>query len=271
VRAGRLVAALLLAPLAAAPRPAVGADLAPARFAPDSARLVPAGRVELGVFAPLRWGVADRLELRVYPLWTFGYPDFAVRVGWGRACGLEWASDHALGYPTPLMRLLSREGTGGVVPSDVTYPHIVAFANHLWATRELPAGHLVSARAGGQLARNLTAFDGPEFWSQVEWHYAWPRMAAWFSGWSVDAGLAAQGPVAGPFGYRVTLDGFYLPGMKGDRAVEWSAVATWRPRPGFELHAGATWSWARFPYGARTSVPLPLIDAVWAFDSPFGR
>jgi hypothetical protein len=271
VRGARLAAALLLALLPAAPRRAQAADLTPALFAPDSARLVPPGGVELGVFAPLRWGVAERLEVSCYPLWMFVAPNVALRVGWGRAAGLEWASDHSLGYPTPLMRLLAREGTGGIVPSDVLYPHIVSFANHLLATRELPGGHLLSARVGGQLAKNLTAFDGPEFWSQVEWHYAWPRMAAWFTGWSVDGGLAAQGPVAGPFGYRVTLDGFYFTGLKGDRAVEWSVVAAWRPRPGLELHAGATWSWARFPYGTRLSVPLPLVDAVWAFDQPFGR
>ncbi len=284
MRAGRLAAALLLAVLATAPRGAVAADLAstpsgqprptpsfdlsPARFAPDSARLVPAGRMELGVFAPLRWGVAERLELSFYPLWMLVAPNLALRVGWGRAGGLEWASDHSLGYPTPLMRLLAREGTGGIVPSDVLYPHLISLANHLLATRELPGGHLLSARLGGQVAKNLTAFDGPEFWSQVEWHYAWPRTAAWFTGWSLDGGLAAQGPLTGPFGYRITLDGFHFPGLKGDRAVEWSVVATWRPRPGLELHAGATWSWARFPYGTRTSVALPLVDLVWAFDSP---
>jgi len=281
------VAALLLALLAAAPRAGSAAEpappspgdatptsttgLTPALFAPDSARLVPPGRMELGVFAPLRWGVAERLEVSFYPLWMFVAPNVALRVGWGRAGGLEWASDHSLGYPTPLMRLLAREGTGGIVPSDVTYPHLVSFANHLWATRELPGGHLLSARAGGALAWNLTAWDGPPTWSQVEWHYAWPRMAAWFTGWSLDGGLAAQGPVAGDFGYRVTLDAFYFPGLQGDRAVEWSVVASWRPRPGLELHAGATWSWARFPYGTRTSVPLPLVDLVWDFDSPFGR
>jgi len=258
-------------PASSQPAPASSSELTPARFAPDTARLVPPGAMELGVFAPLRWGVAERLELSVYPLWFFVFPNAALRVGWGRALGLELASDHALGYPTPLMRLLAREGTGGIVPSDVTYPQIISFANHLLVTRELPGGHLLSARLGGTLAKNLTAWDGPKTWSQVEWHYAWPRSAAWFTGWSVDAGLAAQGPIAGPLGYRLTLDGFWFPGLKGDRAVEWSAVATWRPRPGFELHAGATWSWARFPYGTRTSVALPLVDAAWAFDAPFGR
>ena len=270
--AGRLAAGLLLLPLLAAwPRAVVAADLTPARFTPDSARLVPPGRMELGLFAPLRWDVAERLELSVYPLWMFLDPNAALRVGWGHAGGLEWASDHALAYPTPLMRLLARQGTGGIVPSDVTYPHLISFANHVLVTRELPGAHLLSARLGGQLAWNLTPFDGPRFWSQVEWHYAWPRTAAWITGWSLDGGLAAQGPITGPLGYRVTLDLFLMPGLKGDRAVEWSVVATWRPRPGFELHAGATWSWARFPYGTRTSVPLPLVDAVWAFDSPFGR
>jgi hypothetical protein len=268
-------AALAADPVAPAPAEVAAdppaADLTPARFAPDTARLVAPGRMELGVFAPLRWGVAERLELSVHPLWMFVAPNAALRVGWGRLGGLEWASEHSLLYPTPLMRLLSREGTGGIVPSDVTYPHLLASGQHLLVTRQLPGEHLLSARLGGTLAWNLTRFDGPRFWSQVEWHYAWPRTAAWINGWNLDGGLAAQGPVWRGFGYRATLDLFLMPGMKGDRAAEWSVVATWRPRPGLELHAGATWSWARFPYGTRTSVALPLVDAVWAFDAPWGR
>jgi len=48
-------------PASSQPAPASSSELTPARFAPDTARLVPPGAMELGVFAPLRWGVAERL------------------------------------------------------------------------------------------------------------------------------------------------------------------------------------------------------------------
>ena len=51
----------------------------------------------------------------------------------------------------------------------------------------------MTLRAGGRIAANLTSFDGPRFWSEVEWHLVRPRTAAWYTGWSVDGGLAAEG------------------------------------------------------------------------------
>jgi hypothetical protein len=166
-----------------------------------------------------------------------------------------------------MMRLLSREGTGGIVPADVRYPHILATSQHLLASVGL-GRHLVTARAGGRLGTNLTSFDGPRFWSQVEWHFVWPRMAAWFTGWSLDAGLAVDGPVGGPFRYRLAVDAFAMPGLRGGhQAWEGTALAEWRPSSRFRLRAGAWFSWAEFPYGSRFLwPPFPLLDATWAWE-----
>jgi hypothetical protein len=229
----------------------------------DTARTLPAGHRAFGVFAPLRWGLTDSVELATHPLWDFVAPGLDVKVGWTELEGFELASEHGISYPTPLMRLLSRSGTGGIVPADVKYPHIIATSHHLLVTRDL-GGPLVTLRAGGRLAKNLTAWDGPRFWSEVEWHFVRPRTAAWFTGWSVDAGLAVEGPVRAGFGYRVELDGYLMPGLRGDKAAEWAALATWRRGDSLQVRAGLLWSYCEFPYGSRVSVPLPLLDVVWA-------
>jgi hypothetical protein len=256
----------LLVSLALAALPS-GGRAADAEFQGATARVLPLGRVEIGIFAPVRYGLTDRIELSTHPLWFFVAPNVTAKVAWGQPGGFEIASSHALLYPTPLMRILAREGTGGIVPPDVRYPHIVATAHQLLVTRELD-GHMVTARGGLRLAKNLTAWDGPRFWSQVEWHLAWPRMAAWFTGWSVEGGLAAQGPLWRAVGYQLDVGAFLMPGMEGDRAVEWSGLLTLRPRPGLQLRGGAKWSWAEFPYGSRLSVPFPIFDVLWSFDGP---
>lgn len=247
------------------------AALAPARsraetapFSMDTGAVLPRGRLEVGLFAPLRYGLSDRIEIGVHPLWFLVAPNAEVKVAWGAPGGVALASTHGLLYPTPLMRLLSREGTGGVVPHDVRYPHLLASSHHLLATAPL-AGHLLTARAGISVARNLTAFDGPRFWSEVEWHLVWPRAAAWFTGFAWDVGLAAQGPVLGRLRYRAELDWFRMPGLDGDFALEWAGILEWRQSDTFQLRAGAKWSYAQFPYGTRLSVPFPIADAVWAF------
>lgn len=264
---GARLLALGLGLALALPSPAGAAN---ADLQPGTARTLPAGRVSVGVFAPLRWGVTDGTELSLHPLLALVAPHLDATFGWGEVAGVEVASRHGLLYPTPLMRLLSKEGTGGVVPHDVTFPHLVSTNHHLLLSRPL-AGHLATLRAGGRLATTLTRWDGPRFWSEVEWHLVRPRTAAWYTGWSVDAGLAAEGPLWRTLGYRVTLDGYLMPGLRGDRAAEWAVLATWRPRATLLVRAGALWSWCELPYGSRTSVALPLLDVAWAFDAPWRR
>jgi len=250
-----------LALLLAAPCAAGGET---ASWSAGTARVLPQGRAEVGVFAPLRYGLRNRIELSVHPAWFVVSPNAGVKIAWGASRGVAVASQHGLLYPTPLMRLLSREGAGGVVPSDVRYPHVLASAHHLLATAPI-ADHLLTIRAGGRLAWNLTAFDGPRFWSEVEWHLVWPRAAAWFTGWSADAGLAAEGPVVKGFRYRLELDRFFMPGLRGDWAWEWAGIAEWRASERFRVRAGVKWSYAEFPYGTRVSIPLPIVDASWAW------
>ncbi len=263
----RLAAALALAAGLALPAPARAWN---AELQQASAATLPAGRMSTGVFAPLRWGVTDETELSLHPLLALVAPHLDATFGWGALGPVAVASRHGILYPTPLMRLLSKEGTGGIIPHDVTFPQLISTSHHLLLT--LPAGaHQVTLRAGGRLAANLTRFDGPRSWSEVEWHFVRPRTAAWYTGWSADAGLAAEGPAWGAFGYRVELDGFLMPGLRGDRAAEWSLLATWRPSPRVRVQAGAIWSWCEFPYGSRLSVPLPLLDVAWAFDAPWWR
>jgi hypothetical protein len=254
------LAALLTALfLAVAPRPASATD-----FAAGSARLLDPGRFEVGVFGSLRYGLTDRVELSTHPLWLFVAPNVEAKIRWGAPAAFEVASTHALLYPTPLMRLLAREGTGGLLPPDVTWPQLVATTHRLLVSREV-AGHLVTANAGVRLAKNLTDWDGPKAWSQIEWHLAWPRTAAWFTGFSAEVGLGARGPLWKKLGYEAEVEAFLLPGMNGDRAAEWSALLTLQPRPGLQVRGGVKWSWAELPYGTRTSLPFPMVDVLWAF------
>ncbi len=251
------LAIVLVAPLLAS------ADTA--EWSADTARVLPDRRLEVGVFAPLRLGIRDRYEISLHPGWALVAPQVDGKIAWLRWRSLSLASAHGVLYPTPLMRLLSREGTGGIVPADVTYPHIIATSQHLLATIDA-GGHLVTFRAGARLAWNLSRFDGPRSWSEVEWHLVWPRAAAWFTGFAADVGLAVQGPIARGVDYRVELDRFFMPGLRGDWAWEWAAILSYHASRRLMLRAGAMWSYTEFPYGVRLSTPFPIVDAIWAFD-----
>lgn len=236
-----------------------------AEWSAGTARVLPSRRLEVGVLAPLRLGIRDRFEISLHPGWAFVAPHVDGKIAWLRRRALSLASAHGLLYPTPLVRLLSREGTGGIVPADVTFPHVVATSHHLLATLDA-GGHLFTLRAGARLGWNLTAFDGPRSWSEIEWHFVWPRAAAWYTGFGADVGLSVQGPITRGVGYRIELDRFFMPGLRGDWAYEWAGFLSYRRSPRFQLRGGLKWSYAELPYGTRLSQPFPIVDAMWAFD-----
>ena len=81
-------------------------------FLMGTAKNLPAGRIEMGVFEPLRLGVSDTLEIDLQPAIAFLMPNLTVRLAWTPSITTE----HTVAYPTPLLMVLSREGTGGVLP-----------------------------------------------------------------------------------------------------------------------------------------------------------
>ena len=84
---------ITLALLLAAPCAAGGET---ASWSAGTARVLPDGRAEVGVFAPLRYGIRDRIELSAYPVWFAVAPNADVKIAWGAPRGIAVASQHGL-------------------------------------------------------------------------------------------------------------------------------------------------------------------------------
>ena len=74
-----------------------------------TARTLPAGRMDVGVWQPLRYGLTDTLELSSHVLLATRMPNLRARHRWAQAHGWDVATLHELAYPTPLLRDLRRE------------------------------------------------------------------------------------------------------------------------------------------------------------------
>lgn len=251
-----LVAVLLLIAPAAA-----RAEAAP--WSEGTAHTLPVGRLEAGVFSPVRYGLRDGLELSAHPLWMFVSPNVTVKLAHGEWGGWAVASTHGLSAPTPLLRMLAREGTGGVIAPDVEVPWILGVANHLVVTHGLRARDSLTLRAGARLAPRA----GDSSFRSVDWHFAYPRTVLFRTGVSVDGGARYEGWLAEGLGVALELDGFWLPGARGRFAVEQRAGALWRPSAGFSARLGYVVALTEFPFGVEWSPIFPTLDLVWAWDA----
>ncbi len=125
------------------------------RFSPGTAYTLPAGRFEVGLFGPLRWGLSDDLELSAHPLWFFTWPAVTAKKQLYHGGRLTVATSHSLEIPTPFLRLIQVEGTGGIIPTDNELPWFLMTDERVLLTVEALPGHDVTWFLGFTIAGHL--------------------------------------------------------------------------------------------------------------------
>ncbi len=244
--------------------PAAPAEAAfvPPPFA-GTAYVLPAGRISFGVFAPLRYGLGHELELSSHALLNLLMPNLALQKRWGQLGALQLASRHALYYPTGLLQVLAREGTGGILPWETRVPHILLLGNELRASLPFAGRQLVTGRVGLTLAGAV----GRSTLASIDLPLVWPRLAPVFDHATVVLGVDLDGVLAGPLVYFADLDLFLIPNARGPVAVEQTTAIGYRTSERFAVLAGSKLVFGTYPApGGRRSAwhLLPVADLVWS-------
>ncbi|MBA2662086.1 MAG: hypothetical protein H0U74_07295 [Bradymonadaceae bacterium] len=257
-----LAATLFAALLAASP---ATAELKTASFRADSAYPLPEGRFELGLFGPLRYGLSERVELSAYPLYFFVIPNISAKYALMASGPFQVATRHSLVYPTLLLGLVSREGTGGILQPTTNAPHILALTNEALITRALGANHSTTLKLGISVAPRFGGGDAPGTELEtIDLPLIYARTAAYHSFATARAGIAFAGKIAGPFAYTVDADYFFMPEMDGSFAFEHATMLSWHASDDFLVQAGYTLVFGEYPFGTQLHV-LPMIDLKWGF------
>jgi hypothetical protein len=218
---------------------------------------------EVGVWAALRRGLANKMELSIHPLVALQSPHLTLKKGW--VYGGDWtiSSQHGLHYPTPLLSTFARPGIGGVLPADNTIPHIVASDNRVLASRSFgEPGEGMTVTASARIL--LAASFGESDWATIDMPIAYARTAAYHNGLATAAGVQLDGGLFGTLDYRLALEGWFLPGADGNWAVEARGFLPWRVSDGFTAQVNATATAGAYPYGTNWHL-LPGFDLIWAF------
>jgi hypothetical protein len=225
-----------------------------------TAHTLPKGHFEVGIFAPLRWGLKESVELEIHPLIAIKSPHLAVKKGLGEAAGFDLGLRSALAWPTPGYRFLARPGIGGLLPVDADIPNIFSLDERLLATRELSERSRLTLELRAQVG---VATDDSE-WPTIDAPLLFSRSHAHHGGVSTAMGALLEQGVSDAFTLVLDLDAWLLIGTEENWSTEARLMARWQPGERFRAELGGEFVAGAYPYGNNWHV-LPGFDLIWSF------
>lgn len=227
-----------------------------------TAYTMPKGHWEKGLFQPLCYGQTDKLEWSTNLLFNPVLPNMRIKAGHGRVQSWYLASRYNVHYPTPLLRLLQRPGTGGVIAPDPDIPEIpriLALGVELMATRKLLASVMLTGRLGAHVALKSGELDERVL---IELPVVFPRMMRYLHGHQIVGGASLSAGLWNKLDLRLDAGFFVIPGVDQSLAWEYKGMALWRLTDRIRFLAGYELIYGEYPFGKQWHL-LPLIDLQW--------
>lgn len=227
-----------------------------------TAYLLPAGRWEIGVFQSLRWGYSESLEISTHPLAFFVMPNLAVKWSHGFYRDFKISTRHSLYYPTPLLRTIAREGTGGIISPEFDIPHLVSIYNEVLISKLIAKGHLITGKAGFCVAIESDELNDR---TTIDLPLVFPRLNVFYQGYGFRGGCNLEGKLVRRWNYLADVDVFYYPGADEAMAFEHKGLLLWTKSQRFQLCFGYKLTYGEYPFGTQWHLLGPLFDLVWAW------
>ncbi|MFC1547380.1 hypothetical protein ACFL5M_02515 [Candidatus Neomarinimicrobiota bacterium] len=223
---------------------------------------MPKGHWEKGLFQPLCYGKTDKLEWSTNLIFNPVLPNVRIKASHGRVQSWYLASRYNIHYPTPLLRLLQRPGTGGMIAPDPDIPEIpriLAFGGELIVTRKLFASVLLTGRFGARLAIRSGELDQRVL---IELPIVFPRMMRYLHGYQIVGGASLLTGIGNTLDFRLDTDFFVIPGVDQPFAWEHKGMVRWRLGDRMRLLGGYELIYGEYPFRKQWHL-IPLIDLQW--------
>ena len=236
---------------------------------------IPAGRWEIGVFQPLKYGQTEELEWSVHPISFLIIPNVQVKKYWGRSDFGMVSTRHSLVYPTPLLRKLRLKGfgnstladmdVGGIISGDPDISEIpVAFfssRNEVLITRHLGNGMQLTGKFGMALAIASGDWDKR---TTVDLPLVYPRIAVLYNGYGLNVGADLIRALTKRLQYLLDVDVQLLPGSESDFFLEHKSLFLWSGNDRIRISLGYKIVYGHYPFGIQWHL-FPLFDVQWGW------
>ena len=230
-------------------------------LADDTAYPLENGQRQMGVFQPRIYGMNNNLEISTHPLLFFVKPNVKVKKHHGEYKGLGMASRFSFDYPTPLLKLIQREGKFGILSKDPDIgdiPNLFVFQGELLVTKK-SADFLLTGKAG------LSICPGCELDKRhlVDLPLTYPRMAVYHHGFASNVGLDLDYIYSEKISLKTDIDLFIIPDE--DVFIENKFMINYQFSPKYTLTGGVKLTQGTYPFGKQLDI-FPLIDLSWSWD-----
>jgi hypothetical protein len=236
------------------------------KWSDNTAYLIPAGKWESGISQSFRYGINERIELRSYALWIPVLPNAGVKIRIGSTNGFLFSSEHSISCPTVFLNVMSFKGTGGFISPQFSFPFMLAFSNRLLSTRQIGSYSLLTGDAGFVFALRESK---PDYQSSIDLPVIYQRMAHFYEGSSVRAGISYKGRISENLFFENSIKVYVITRSRDNLFIENRGSILWSSKKSVRLKPGYTLSWGNYPFGNYWQL-WPTFDFIFGSKSKKG-
>jgi hypothetical protein len=231
-----------------------------ANWSVGTTEILPIGRMEVGVFQPLRYGLNETVELSSHVLANILMPNIAVKKAWRDCHGFNFTTRHSLTYPTPLLNVIARKGTGGILPDNTVVPHIITISNQLMIKRQLTDKISITPEIGFTFALKF----GDSDMTTIDLPLIYTRTSVYHNGWLANVGIDLTGQISDNIEFLVDLDRFIMPRDYASFAYEHKGLLIYHKSSKFSVLSGYKLVYSDYPSKLQRRWDIfPLVDMMW--------
>ena len=175
--------------------------------------------------------------------------------------GFRKASRYSIDYPTPLLKLIQREGKFGILAKDPDIgeiPTLFVFQGEWLVTKKLPKYSLT-----GKVGMSICPSCEIDKRHLVDLPLAYPRMAIYHYGIAATAGVDWDYNYSEKITFKTDLDLIFLP--EENVFFEHKLLGNYQLSTKYILSAGYKLTHGSYPFGKQWDV-FPIIDLSWRWD-----
>ena len=230
-------------------------------FPGDYAYSLENGVRQMGVFQPRIYGMKNNVEVSTHPILFFIKPNFRVKKFHREINGFGLAYRYSFDYPTYLLRILQKDGIGGLLANDPTVgkvPNLIVLQGEWLATKKMSNYSLT-----GKLGISTCLGCKLDNRHLIDYDLAYPRMALYHYGIGSNMGLDWNYIHSEKLSLKVDIDMFFIP--KEKMFLEHKLLLSYNVTKKYIFSAGYKYSYGYYPFNRLEGLwnLFPLIDLSW--------
>ena len=230
-------------------------------FSRDSAYPLENGVRHMGVFQPRMYGMNNNIELSTHPFLFLVKPNIQLKKFHGEINGYGLASRYSFNYPTPLLKLLQRDGIGGLLANDPDIgkvPHLFVFQSECLITKEF-SNYTLTGKFG------MSICPGCDLDSRhlIDYDLVYHRMALYHYGMGANMGFDIDYIHSKKIIIKADVDMFIIPQEK--MFLEHKFLLSYNLTTKYILSVGYKYSYGYYPFNIEEGLwnMFPLLDISW--------